>query len=356
MTMGTTTLATIQDTLSLPELTGEVILAGYVKSPVRQLAQPQSVSGTYRTYETRIPMLTGRASTGTETSTPAIMNIVPASTTCDPTIYEAAVEDTELAEITSAYGLSDILIDRLSTHMARKYTREFLQCVRGYSAATYNTDSAAASTANTAIVYTPKSTVTYANFGSAGATGTVAGALSSEHIDYAYTWLKARYQMPMSTVSGKMGNVSPNKLVFLGSPFITRLLLTGVSTTHSYYYRNLETGSKKYFDFQTGDLPGMIYCQMDDCEINVSATYSAEGNTAGGIKCNSYSGYHEAFILSPPCVKELTWREETVVPHYFTDEGSKRTRWTVKAYKNFVLIGGRSTSEGMIRSCWVPHL
>jgi len=346
---GTTIFGTVQDTLSLPELEAECILAALYGSPVRQIVEVKKVTGTYRDVQSRIAAF-DRAKSGTETSVPISYKLEPGTVTADPVVYEIAASDTKLARLTSKYDIVEKIVEFLGDGMARKHTREFLQAIRGYGITSgVGYDGGASATAHTAVTYTPKTAVSYTDFATDGTSGTVADTFDVTHAEIVTAKARGRWRMPPCKFDGKGGTIQTQKLIFLTSPYQIREFQTGTSTAIP-FYRQFSEG-EKYFDFTVGEIPGMVVCELWDVEEIVSGAVTAN---EGGIKADLTNKYFESFVLADRAVRELVWEEETIHYHEYTDEGRKREKFTMTAFKNFVLKNGRATETGLVSAIHIP--
>jgi len=345
---GTTIFATIQGELSKPELAAEVALATLYFSPIRQLAVQETISGTYQQQITRIKQFPS-ATTGTETSVPVGFRIEPGHVTVDPVVYEAATEVTKLAKLTSKYEIISVLTKLLGNAMAKKYTREFLQSIRGHAMTGLNLDTGASATPNAAVTYTPQAAHGYANFLETGATATTARGNAMLDLECIITEARAKYQMaPWSHIKGG-GTVQTQKLAFLTSSYQATALQTGVALTVPFYRQF--SGADKYYDFHIGEVPGMDVFEIWHTEQILAGVVTGE---AGGIKFDRTNGYYEGFILADNAVKELTWEPEKIFYYPYDEEAQKRERFTVTAYKNFVLQHGQTVAPGLVSAIHIP--
>jgi len=350
MAAGSTIFATIQGETSLPELAAEVALATLYASPIRQLAVQETVDGTYRQQITNIKQFPS-ATTGTETSVPVGFKIEPAHVTVDPVVYEAAAEDTKLARLTSKYEITSMLTKLLSHSMAKKYTREFLQSIRGHAMAGLNLDTGASATPNTAVTYTPQAAVGYANFAETGATLTTARGCSILDMEDVITEARGKYQMTPWAHQKGGGTIQTQKLACITSAYQVAAWQTGVALTVPFYRQF--SGADKYYDFHIGEIPGMDVYEVWHTEQVAAGVVVGD---AGGIKFDRTNSFYESFILADNAVKELTWAPEAIFYHPYNDEGQKRERFTVNAFKNFVLQHGQTTAPGLVSAIHIPIL
>jgi len=350
MATGTTSLATVQSYLSLPELTSEVIYATLMGSPLSQLAKTKKVTGTYQIQQPRAAAF-DRATTGTETSIPVSWKLAPGYVTAGYNCYEARAEITHETQLVTPYDITSFIVKALSDSMKRKQTREALNALRGYAMAQsgLNYDAGASSTKNCAITYTPQTAVSYTDFATDGTSATVAQTFGMSHAELLITYARM-HQMAPYTYDGKGGMRQTNKLLYVTSPPQIREFQTGVASSVLPFYRQYSE-AEKYFDFTVGEIPGAIVCELYDTTIT---TGSAVSSNAGGIIADLTNKYFEGFLLAADALEELVWEEETIHYHDFPDEGGKREQWMVTAWKNYLLSCGRATEDGLFRAIHVP--